>query len=115
MVKAIANIEVTLKIDDGAEVVLKEGSKVADLVYKDRAGKEQTIEAGVVDSIYVYRNQYAPVDGLRDVKALGTENCPPKFRSVYVPTRIVIDTSKDFEAKHEIVEVDNIVSIGSVE
>lgn len=38
MVKAIANIEVTLKIDDGAEVVLKEGSKVADLVYKDRAG-----------------------------------------------------------------------------
>lgn len=114
MVKAIANIEVTLKIDE-AEVVLKEGSKVADLVYKDRAGKEQTIESGVVDRIDVYRNQYAPVDELRDIKVLGTEKCPPKFSDVCVPTRLVIDTSKAFEAKHEIVDVINIVSVGSVE
>lgn len=101
---AIAKLGVSLKLDNGNVVELREGDIVNDLVYRNN-GVETTLSGSV-----------RVIDANTRSNSTIPDDCPPEpyaHRFIQVPS-LVIDSSSEYDAELNRVSIASILSIGSV-
>lgn len=104
MATAKAMVGVTLNMNGQASITLFEGDVIEGLTYK--SGEETKTISGTVRVIHgsIRANSTAP------------KNCPPEpYAQKYITvTALIIDSSSEFDAELQRVDINSIVSIGSV-
>lgn len=104
MATAIANVGVVLKFEDESTILINEGDLVTNLVYKQ--GKNEVTVTGTARVICARTVNYNS----------GPTECPPEpYLFNYIkPTMIIIDSSDEYNAQINRINISDIVSVESV-